>query len=110
MPRKKEISASDLLAILDLAMEASHLELPDYIFDFDSSDIDLSALPPPLASVLGKKPVPHAMTLPVSGTHPINIRVPARVVRAFKLRALATGTSYQTLMNRAMAAAAKDFV
>jgi hypothetical protein len=110
MPRKKEISADDLLAVMGVIFDVAELDLPDLPFDFDDPDIDLSAFPPPLSSVLGKKPASDAKMLPVSGSHSICIRVPARVIRAYKLRALATGSNYQTLMNRAMAAAAKDFV
>jgi hypothetical protein len=108
MPRKKEISADDLQTVMGVIIDVAELDLPDLAFDFDDLDIDLSAYPPPLASMLGKKTVPEAMMLPVSGSHPICIRVPAPVIRAFKLKAIETGTSYQTLMNRALAEAAKE--
>lgn len=110
MPRKKEISADDLLAIMKLAMDMSELPHTEISFDLPDSDFDLSALPPPVFSMARKKSVSDAMSLPVCGTHPISIRVPARVIRAFKLRALATGCSYQTLMNRALREAAAGFV
>lgn len=110
MSRKKEISIDDLAVIMRLAMEASEMPFPELSFDIDDQVIDLSVLPPPLSSVLGKKAAPEAMMLPISGTHPICIRVPTRVIRAFKLRAAATGCSYQTLMNRALSVTAKGYV
>jgi len=53
---------------------------------------------------------PHVTSGSVNGTKPISIRVPNRIIRAFKARAAATGTSYQTLMNRALKSAADGFV
>lgn len=48
-------------------------------------------------------------TEPVSGRKPVTIRVPNRVLRAFRQRADKTGTAYQTLMNRALESAAEEF-
>jgi hypothetical protein len=107
MPRKKELSADDFLAIMKRVMEAPEMPIPEYLFDLDIMDIDVSAFPPPLSSVLGKKPFSPDTMLPVSGSRSICIRVPARVIRSYKLQAAATGRCYQTLMNRALAEAAK---
>lgn len=108
MPRKKAISISDLQAILKYATEMPDIPIPDIDFDnFDDIAFDVSAFPPPLSTVLSKKPAPDAEMLPISGTRSICIRVPARVIRFYKLKAAATGTCYQTLMNRALAAATK---
>jgi hypothetical protein len=105
MARKKEISVEDFQAIMKYILEAPEVPFPEYPFDFD--DIDVSAFPPPLSSVLGKKPASPETMLPVSGSVSICIRVPARVICTYKLKAAATGRSYQTLMNRALAEAAK---
>jgi hypothetical protein len=107
MPRKKEIPASDFQAIMKYIMEMPEIPIPEYSLDFDFADIDVSGFPPPLSSVLGKKPASPETMLPVSGSVSICIRVPARVICAYKLKAAATGRSYQTLMNRALAEAAK---
>jgi hypothetical protein len=107
VPRKKEISVDNFAAILKYLMETPEIPIPDYSPDFDYMDIDISAFPPPLSLVLSKKPVADAEMLPMSGSRPICIRVPSRVIRSYKLKAASTGTCYQTLMNRALAAAAK---
>lgn len=49
-------------------------------------------------------------TEPVSGRKPVTIRVPNRVLQAFRKQADKTGTAYQTLMNRALESAADGFV
>lgn len=108
MPRKKRIAADDLRKIMELCIALEDMPVSELKFDSEDADLDLREDLPFLADVIGKKPAPDATMLPVSGTHPICIRVPARVIRAFKLRADKTGCSYQTLMNRALAAAVKD--
>jgi hypothetical protein len=108
MARKKELPAEDFLAIMKYILEAPELPFPEYPFNFD--EIDVSAFPPPISSILGKKLSSSETMLPVSGSHSICIRVPARVIRAYKLQAATTGRSYQTLMNRALAAALKRHV
>lgn len=109
MPRKKEIPTDELAAIMKYLMEAPEMPIPAFSFDFDVEEFDLSAYPP-LSSVLGKKPTSDATMLPVSGSRPICIRVPAWVLRAFKIKAAATGQCYQTLMNRSLAATAKGYL
>lgn len=42
-----------------------------------------------------------------SGTKPISIRLHTRVINAFKVEAIKTGTPYQTLMHQALAEAAE---
>lgn len=44
----------------------------------------------------------------VSGTKPITIRVPTRVLQAFRREADRTGVPYQTLINRALAEMAES--
>jgi predicted DNA binding CopG/RHH family protein len=107
--RKRAISADDLLAIMKLAKEVGELPLEVPEFEFDDLDltIDLSSFSAPL--VVKAAPA-EVSTLQVSGTHPICIRVPVRVIRSFKRKAAATGSNYQTLMNRALASAVKDYV
>lgn len=45
----------------------------------------------------------------VSGTKAVSLRIPCRVINAFKYQSMETGTNYQTLMNRALAEAAESF-
>ncbi len=44
-----------------------------------------------------------------SGTKPVSLRIPNRVINAFRAEAIKTGASYQTLMIRALADAAEGF-
>ena len=43
------------------------------------------------------------------GTKAVSLRIPHRVINAFRAESIKTGTSYQTLMIRAMADAADGF-
>lgn len=47
---------------------------------------------------------------PLCGTHPICIRVPVRLIRAYKEQARRTGRNYQTLMNDALKKVSDAFV
>lgn len=54
---------------------------------------------------------PVSVTAPIfAGTHPVSIRVPGRVIHAFKVQAAKSGCGYQTLMNRALRRAAEGYV
>ncbi len=115
MGRKIEIT-EELRAIFAQAMVAGKLPMAVWNEEFDEIEeipgidcnIDvLAALPSPRYD---ETTTPDTTSLPWSGTHPINIRVEARVIRAFKTQAAKTGTSYQTLMNSALRAAADGFV
>jgi hypothetical protein len=108
MARKKEISADTLLALMDYVMNTPEIPFVEFPFELDAPDLDLAAIPSPISAILKMKPAPEERMLPISGTHSICIRVPARVIRAYKLKAIAKGCCYQTLMNRALAAASKD--
>ncbi|MDZ4104383.1 MAG: hypothetical protein U1E12_22195 [Hydrogenophaga sp.] len=55
---------------------------------------------------------PSSFTPPpeyTTGRRPVSLRIPNRVINAFRAESLETGTSYQTLMIRALADAADDF-
>lgn len=43
------------------------------------------------------------------GTRPVSLRIPNRVINAFRAESMKTGTSYQTLMIRALADATEEF-
>jgi predicted DNA binding CopG/RHH family protein len=79
---------------------------------FDSADLDVDVyelyarLPPPSV----KPPTTDTPAASLSGTKPICIRVPARVIHAFKVEAAKTGGSYQANMNRVLSVAAAGFV
>ena len=107
---KKKLTREEFSWVLDRIMEAAKEPLPEFTFIEDDLDLELGELPefipsPPVAVTKSAAPLP-----PLSGTKAIQIRVPARVIRAFKLEAERTGGQYQTLMNRALKAAADRFV
>lgn len=91
-------------------LAAADAPFPEIDFDIDEFNVDLDQLFP--ADYLSElRPVTAAVPLtPVSGTRPILIRVPERVIRAFRIEAERKGVGYQTLMNRALKATADGFV
>lgn len=110
MGRTVKISKKVLEAILARAIAAADMPLPELDLQVEDIEMSLDDLPPPPTLVRSKVIEPAGKSLPASGTHPICIRVPARVIRAFQAQAADTGTSYQTLMNRALNAAAAGYV
>lgn len=108
---KEELDAFWARALAAADMPTAELHLDDYIVD-DLEEIDFSIDFPPLPPlpVVDKSATPDTTSMPLTGTRPISIRVPARVIQSFKSRAADTGTNYQTLMNRALVAAADGFV
>ena len=112
MTTKRRLSEDELNAILTRAIAAAEISLEDLTFDpmdldFDIVLDDISTTPAFTTSKAVRSC--KAPVLP-SGTHPICIRVPARVIRAFRVQADKTGAHYQTVMIRALQAAAKSFV
>jgi len=82
--------------------------LPDV--DRDLSDIDAfvnSLMTDAVPECKAATPMPHTET--VSGTKAVSLRIHYRVINAFKAESIKTGTSYQTLMNRALADATESF-
>lgn len=110
MASKKKLSPEEFETILDRIKAAADQPFPDMNFDFDALDVDFDDLCAwsPTASVKSSTTDTPAASL--SGTKPICIRVPARVIHAFKVQAAKTGGSYQRMMNRALNAAAAGFV
>ena len=66
----------------------------------------LKDLPPEFFEGASTSASTERLRTPVSGTKPITIRVPNRVLQAYHRKAEKTGTAYQTLMNRALKEAA----
>ena len=111
---KRRLSEDELSAILTRAIAAAEIPLEDLTFDpmdldfdFDIVLDDISTTP---AFTTSKAVRSYKAALPLSGTHPICIRVPARVIKAFRVQADKTGSHYQTLMNRALQSAANRLV
>ena len=111
---KRRLSEDELSAILTRAIAAAEIPLEDLTFDpmdldfdFDIVLDDISTTP---AFTTSKAVRSYKAALPLSGTHPICIRVPARIIKAFRVQADKTGARHQTLMIRALQAAANSFV
>lgn len=107
MPRKKEISADDLKIITELCIALADMPVEELKFNAEDESLDLREDLPFLSDILGKPATSKSTMLPVSGSHPVCIRMPARVLRAYKLKAAAKGVGYQTLMIRDLVAAVK---
>lgn len=105
MAHKMKFTEDEFMSIIDRAMTAADQPLQEMIFDDAELNVDWDVLPP-LPAVAPAKPAGNAgviaSTLPLTGTHPICIRVPARVIRAFQAQAAKSSTGYQTLMNSAL--------
>lgn len=107
MARKKTIGLDELLAVLARARELADEPMPEIDVSLDGlcllEDEVLDSIMHLEATRTGPGAIPgDDGTSPVSGTQRISIRVPKRVLRAFKSRARKTGVPYQTLMNRAL--------
>lgn len=109
MKKHRKLTLKEVKAYLDRAMANLDLSLPD--LQFDNDDLELiddefllePAFSSPGAAKSGEAP------LPMSGTTPICIRLPNRVINAFKLEADKKGTRYQTLINRTLNTATGEF-
>lgn len=104
MGRKKELSEGQLRMLIALFKEEANRPLEEFDFPAEPLSFDFEDIPASPAPV--GVTVPANDSLPACGTHPICIRVPVWIIRAFKAKAACTGASYQTLMTRALRAGA----
>lgn len=72
---------------------------PDLVLDFD-----LDPMPPPASSDPAPSPEPL-----LTGTKKITIRLPNRLLAAYRTQAKRSGTRYQTLMVRTLNTASRDW-
>jgi predicted DNA binding CopG/RHH family protein len=96
----------ELLARLD---DPKRLVVPDVALESVAIDDDWSLLTElyPESDKSATKPASTGrLKSTVSGTKPITIRIPKRVLHEFHRQADKTGVPYQTLMNRVLAEAA----
>ncbi|MBV5347346.1 hypothetical protein JZU46_03900, partial [bacterium] len=91
MASKKKLSPEEFETILDRIKAAADQPFPEMNFDFDALDVDFDDLCAwsPATPVKPSTTVTPAPSL--SGTQPICIRVPTRVIHAFKVEAAKTG-------------------
>ena len=108
--KKKTLSEEELTAIKERAKAAADMPVMDMEFDDAELNLDWDALPPMTMGAPAKAAGAAVSTLPVSGTRPVCIRIPSRVIRAFRSQAEKTGGSYQTIMNRVLREAAAGFL
>lgn len=112
MSRKSSVSREVLVDVLKRLMaeidDPTPLVVPEVDGGLDDADCLLDALLASATPTIAPTPATAAPE-PVSGTKPVTIRLHNRVVEAFKAAAAKTGTSYPTLMHRALAEAAEEF-
>lgn len=85
------------------------LKLPEFPLEALAIDEDwslLKELHPELFDGKSDSASVERLKATVSGTRPITIRIPNRVLQKFQRQADKTGTPYQTLINRALSEAA----
>lgn len=107
MARKKTIGLDELLTVLARALELADEPMPEIDVSLDGLSLLEDEVLGPIMPLEATRTGPGAIpgdddTSPISGTQRISIRVPKRVLRAFRSRARKTGVPYQTLMNRAL--------
>jgi predicted DNA binding CopG/RHH family protein len=110
MASKKKLSPEEFEMILERIKAAADQPFPDMNFDIDALDVDFDDLCAWSPATPVKSSTTDTPAASLSGTKSICIRVPARVIHAFKVEAAKTGGSYQTIMNRALSGAAAGFV
>jgi predicted DNA binding CopG/RHH family protein len=109
MKSKKTYATAEIAAMIALALDAGRRPLPeldpnDEIFIY----MPIEELLTPPHDSLGAA---AAFERPAGcGKHPITIRLPKTLIRAFKAKAARLGIGYQTLMARELKAAAYHFV
>ena len=94
------------IAIMDAEFEASMAAIDELLTNSSLEDIGetVSDIPPQSSTPI-VTPSPY-----ITGTQHISIRLRGMIVAAFKARALATGTKYQTLINRTLQSAVASWV
>ena len=113
MAPKRKLTPEEFNALIPRILAAA--DAPIAVLEFEPSELDFD-LDEPLANVFSPElpaaPAAKVPETPVSmyKSHPILIRIPERVIRAFKNEAKRTGGCYQTLMNKFLKVAAEGFV
>jgi len=107
MASSKYITPAELLDVLSRARAMADELIPELDLSLDELDLLEGEVPDFIMPLEAIRTGPGAIpgdddTSPISGTQRISIRVPKRVLRAFKSRARKTGVPYQTLMNRVL--------
>lgn len=94
-----------MIEIEDPSLAVSTAALTDP--DAESTDIEAYINGLTAATPLAIESAPAALVVEyTSGTKPVSLRIPCRVIKAFRAGSKKTGTSYQTLMIRALSDAA----
>lgn len=117
MGRKTSISREVVIDVFKRLMAAvedpASLDMTGLCDGVDSELPDVDVLLDGLLSMpeLEDDPSPATGAVPeyVAGTKHVSIRIPNRVVNAFKAEAIKAGKNYQTLMNRVLADATEKF-
>ena len=99
LPEFDEAMFADLEAEgLTLLAELASMPMPE-LQDIEYQDIDFSTAPPEAPKRTCKAPI---RTRKASGSEKISLRVPARVLNAYRDEADRKGCGYQTLINNVL--------
>lgn len=118
MARKKKLTPEEFKALVPRILAAAaapmavmEFEPSELVFDLIDVDLDESRATV-FSSTAPVVPAAKVPETPVSmyKSHPILIRIPERVILAFKHEAKRTGGHYQTLMNKSLKATSDGFV
>lgn len=105
MGRKIELTDKRLQALMAMLLEVGDKPIED--FDLPAADLDFDIPDFIAAPAVSASAATVKDSLPACGTHPICIRVPVWVLRAFKAKAAECGRNYQSLMLTELGAAAR---
>lgn len=103
----KTLTHDELEDIKARALEMADVPFPD--LEIELEDLDLSA-PAPAGITAGVTADTHAGLTVAGKSQKITIRIPTRVLAAFRAQAAKTGVPYQRLMNRALRSATLSWV
>ncbi len=105
MGRRAEFSDKHLKMLMAIFREADEMPLVELDLPVEELDFDIPAFSASPGASASTSPVTDS--LPACGTHPVCMRIPVWVIRAFKAEAAKCGGSYQRLMLRELGAAAR---
>jgi uncharacterized protein (DUF4415 family) len=115
MASKKTVSRALVAAMMKRLMieieKPALVESPGALPDVEAELRGIDAFVNRMMTAASPASEPHPVAPPAkctTGTKPVSLRIPNRVINAFRAESMKTGTCYQTLMIRALADAAEE--
>ena len=101
-PTMRTLTLIELNEILRRALEAADDPVVDLELEVEDLDLTVSGfVPSPSKVTSDSASAPHAIRVP-HGTVKISVRIPGRILAAFKTRAVERRQPYQKLLNQAL--------